>query len=409
MKIAMVYLNVSNLGDLVIYDTAVYLTKSILKELNMEAEIIPVDMGSYQPRQIAKNNPAAGGGLRIQKKLWNVWKKTGLYSLTPSLSEKVLKKAWHSTIHYKYFRDNEMDKLKDADMIIFCGGGLIKYHQQNFHFYLDEITKIAEENNIPVIMNAVGIEGYSERNPECRILKKAVNRKCMVSITVRDDIEMLREKYITNPDIMTQRVCDPAFWIKETYGIEKDRERYHRHVIGLNLIRPKIFREYMYDVSEEELISLYVKIIQKLSGQGYKVRLFSNGVAADDKLGRTILRLHPELSDTDCFLPETPEELISFINGCERVMALRLHASIISTVLGVPNVSLVWNRKQPLFGRQVGMEENYITKENFNAEYICGRLLGALAYDMDEAYKMTVRDTLREGILKAAEYKGVRI
>ena len=406
MKIALVYLKVSNLGDLVIYDTARYLTEQILKENGIEADIVTVDMGSYVPRQIAQQNQSKGGKLRIQKKLWNVWKNSGLYCLTPSLSEKLVKKAWRRTIHYKYFSEHEQQKLEDADMIIFCGGGLIKYHQQNFHFYLDEITKIAENRKIPVIMNAVGIEGYSERNPECRLLKKAINRNCMVSITVRDDIDLLNDKYITNPNIMTQRVCDPAFWIKETYNIEGKPGRENNHIIGMNLIRPKIFREYMYDVSEQELVKLYTEIMERLFREGYTVRLFSNGVEADDRLGRKILENYPDRKDIECFMPEQPEQLVEFISGCERILAIRLHASIIATVLGIPNVSLVWNRKQPLFGKQVGMEENYITKEHFTADKICERLLNAVPYEMNEDYKMTVRSSLEKAVRKAMERRG---
>ncbi len=408
MKAALVYLKVSNFGDLVIYDTARYLTERIFAGNGIEAEIVTVDMGSYQPRLIAKQNKSKGGKLKLQKKLWHLWKKSGLYSLTPDLSEKLVRKAWRRTVHYKYFREHEQKKLEEADVIIFCGGGLIKYHQQNFHFYLDEITKIAEEKHIPVIMNAVGIEGYSERNPECRLLKKAINRDCMVSITVRDDIDLLENKYITNHEIMTERVCDPAFWTQETYDIKADPDREKNHIIGLNLIRPKIFKEYMYDVSEEELIRLYADIINKLNQKGYKVTLFSNGVEADDRLGRNILSHHPELKDTDCFLPSSPEELVRFISKCERVIAVRLHASIISTVLGIPNVSLVWNRKQPLFGSQVKMEENYLTKDQFDADLICERLLNAVPYQMNEEYKMSVLKSLERAVLKAGERRGFK-
>ena len=48
-KIGLMYLNVSNLGDLVIYETARYILQDILEKNHLEDyEIVPVDIGSYQ-------------------------------------------------------------------------------------------------------------------------------------------------------------------------------------------------------------------------------------------------------------------------------------------------------------------------------------------------------------------------
>ena len=46
MKLALCYLKVTNLGDLVIYDTAHYLVGRILRDLGRDdVEIVPVDIG----------------------------------------------------------------------------------------------------------------------------------------------------------------------------------------------------------------------------------------------------------------------------------------------------------------------------------------------------------------------------
>ena len=47
------YVDISNLGDLVIYETARYIVEDILKKNNIENyEIIPVDIGSYKYRSM---------------------------------------------------------------------------------------------------------------------------------------------------------------------------------------------------------------------------------------------------------------------------------------------------------------------------------------------------------------------
>ena len=51
LKIAFMYLDVSNLGDLVIYETSRYIVEDILKKNNVEDyEIVPVDIGSFRSR-----------------------------------------------------------------------------------------------------------------------------------------------------------------------------------------------------------------------------------------------------------------------------------------------------------------------------------------------------------------------
>ena len=79
-------------------------------------------------------------------------------------------------------------------------------------------------------------------------------------------------------------------------------------------------------------------------------------------------------------------------------MAVRLHAAIIGTSLGIPNVSLVWCVKQLLFGEQTDTLENYITKENFNASYIYNSLLNSKPYHVPLEYKNSIYNGIKEQI-----------
>ena len=107
--------------------------------------------------------------------------------------------------------------------------------------------------------------------------------------------------------------------------------------------------------------------------------------------------------------PATAVEFVRTIAGYERFMAVRLHSSIVGTVLGIPNISLVWNRKQPFFGAQVGMPENYIDRAGFEARNVVDRLLSARPYAMDAGYKDTVVASLRESLSRwLPERGGVR-
>jgi len=402
MKVVLVYLDVLNNGDRIIYDTARWLSEQCLKQLQISADIVPLDIGSYKPRAVRSRLPKVKKLYYklIDRKAEDLRERGN--SQSPPKPD-VYRDLWKKSFHYHYYLKNERFKLDGADLIIFCGGGLIKFHRQDFHYFIDDITEYASQHQIPVILNAVGIEGYAQNNPECMILKEAVNRSCVCSITTRDDIEMLNRDYMTNSEISTALVCDPAFWIKETYHIERD-EAGSSGRTGLNLIRPEIFGEYVTEISKEVLGSLYHDMISKLIAQGRSVTLFSNGAEADDRFGRWLLERYPDLkeSSVDMVCPKDPESFIRCIGGFERIIAARLHTSIIATVLGIPNVSLVWNRKQPLFGEQVGLPENYIPMEKFDAEYIVQKLNDARGYEMDTEYKETVRKTLLEAIRQSA-------
>ncbi len=97
LKIAFMYLDISNLGDLVIYETARYIVEDILKKNNIENyEIIPVDIGSYKYRSM--NNY-----LRVKRRvltslLGHVEKNSFFSHCFPKASKEVMTKLWHLQI-----------------------------------------------------------------------------------------------------------------------------------------------------------------------------------------------------------------------------------------------------------------------------------------------------------------------
>lgn len=404
LKIGFMYLDVTNLGDLVIYETSRYITEDILKKKGVtDYDLIPISMGSAKCREVTSEKKSLFVKIKnkfgaVIKRIVNlgIWKK-----ISSKLGKKMLLCSWHMSNAYQYFAKNEEYKLEGCDIIIFGGGGLIKFHRQNFHFFLHDILKYADANSIPVLINAQGIEGYDEDDLRCQILKSALNRDCVKYISTRDDFAMLRNCYIDNPNTVVKDVCDPAFWTVETYGVRKKETS--QKTVGLNVIRTKIFGEYMYKISDEELGEVYYDLIKLLDKDGYAIDLFSNGVPKDTEFIEFLMSTYPDLKTkyhVTISNPETTKELVETISGYDRYMAVRLHAAIIGTVLGVPNISLVWNRKQPLFGKEIGMPQNFLKKNKFTAENIYKTLMEASSYEMNDAYKKTVYENLEKQIDK---------
>lgn len=87
--------------------------------------------------------------------------------------------------------------LKNSNCIIFVGGRLTKYKYQNFNYYINCVTKVAERDNIPFALNAVGVEGISLKDTKCKLMRNALNMDCVKIITTRDDVNTLL-KYVDN-------------------------------------------------------------------------------------------------------------------------------------------------------------------------------------------------------------------
>ena len=170
VKLALCHLNVTNLGDCVIHETARYLVERVLWEMGRnDVEIVEVDIGTDE---------SDGGKIRRGFRVFVL----RMVRNAARLLKKILRSPayarwqWHKSPVYRRYAAGERPKLHDVDIIVFAGGGLVKFHRQNFHFFIDDITALADKRGIPVLFNAVGVEGYDPRDGECRLLKRALNR-----------------------------------------------------------------------------------------------------------------------------------------------------------------------------------------------------------------------------------------
>ena len=146
----------------------------------------------------------------------------------------------------------------------------------------------------------------------------------------------------------------------------------------------------MYYVNQNLLVDIYFALAKKITEAGYQVEFFSNGVQKDNSFIRMVLQTYPSLKTKyhiSIVTPSSTEELVTTIAGYNRFVSIRLHASIIGCSLGIPNVSLVWNKKQLLFGKRMGLSNNYITKKDFDEDIIFERLFHAESPKVDPDYR----------------------
>lgn len=284
------------------------------------------------------------------------------------------------------------EMLCDTDTVIFAGGGIIECEHYGCHNYIKLITEICEHNRIDIIYNAVGFNGdFNEKIGGYRTLKKCINSRCVKGISVRENIEEMR-KY-TNKDVTL--VCDPACYSSDTYNMYSKRESENMYV-GIGLIRPDIFREFGYDLSDDDVLTLYTGIISKLQKTGYQIQLFTNGVEADACFGRKInesLR-----TKMDIIVPKNDEDFIKIIAHFRAILAARMHACIVSYSLNIPSINLCWNSKLIHFYNNIGYDDRCVTPDNFNPDLVVNKLISIIDKDCQnerrDSYLKSLNDFL---------------
>ena len=293
----------------------------------------------------------------------------------------------------KYYEIN----IKDSDIIIVVGGGLIMFTYQFFGGSIIALLETAYKNRIPVIFNSVGIEGYDEEDYKCQILKKALNIPIIRSFTTRDDLNTLKENYLNGkPPMPCNFVCDPAVWVSEIYNVKKKK---FSDVIGIGIGRANLFVDNGIDFNKEQLFSLYYNLVKILRKKGYKVCLFTNGLFMDNVFAIEILT---ELKGSDnmveLYIPQSPQELVKIIASFRGMIATRLHSNIIAYSLDVPSVGLVWNDKLSFFGKNIGASEYYLTYNKFQTDTIINSMVTDIYYGFNQILKEQFRNTIIQDI-----------
>lgn len=368
----------NNLGDKVIAECTQYLYKNAI-ENNKDVVYDWIDIAGLT--NIENSKPYLIR--KIKSKLFNLNLKIGYPGV-----QFIVKKFEN------YFKP----LIKDHDLVVVVGGGLIKFKYQYFWAEVSGLIRAADKLNIPLVLNAVGIEGYDEFDLKCQVLKNSLNSKCVQSITTRDDINSLQLNYLFPENRGVARlVADSAVHASEVYSINAENS----DLIGVGLIRGNIFKDNGLPLSKEKLTEFYSDLLSELEKRNLKYQLFTNGLESDLELVRdTFNNLGQEFDSKKILIPRTAKELVNIIAGFNSIIAARLHACIISYSLQIPCIGLVWNNKISMFGNIIGKPERFINFNEFNAEKIVDQLLYAMkeGYDLDsvEKYKKTTKNSIRE-------------
>lgn len=381
-KIAIIGLNnAKNLGDPLICASTGYLLKQAMKEQGIEGEVAIVDLlpGALKGK---KERNVLKTFLRKFKKLFGVLKEM---------------QVRHGDISANYVAYYEK-QLKDSSLVVFAGGGLIKYaRQENLNVSIRAAIQVAEKMQIPVAFHACGVEGYDISNPGCKRLKEAINSPVVKVVTTRDDLKTLLECYKEREDLYVAGAADSAVFAGEILGISKEKDS---HVIGIGVIRGNIFENYGKPINEKQLIEIYGDVCKELKARNKEFRLFCNGYKPDYLFGQKVCEYAGLGEEYLLERAKNHEELVRQIAGFQGVLAARLHGCIISYSLEIPVVGLCWNDKLKHFGKEIGHADRFLMPEEFSVNNIVDKLLKAMeeGYDREavKSYKQTSRDSIEK-------------
>lgn len=300
--------------------------------------------------------------------------------------EKALKMEgiFNYAIHDYNMYQEDMEYVKNADVIIFTGGGLIKYRREKFYQYVPDIIRTASENHIPVFINAAGVEGYEEEDERCQRLKWSVNNPWVKGITIRDDYETFIRNYLETEKEWVEPVWDSAAFCSEVYGmtgVSDEGKIPDRGKIGLGIARDGLFSDYGHlGITREFLLDFWKQVISRLEELGYQWEIFTNGLYSDYEFALDVLD-YVGVEEKEKFIKRRPtegKELVQTISGYRGIIAVRLHSNIIAYSVGCPSIGLVWNDKLAQWGERIGHPERFVEAEHMKACEVVLRLERAM-------------------------------
>lgn len=262
----------------------------------------------------------------------------------------------------------DLVQVRYVDAVIFAGGGLVKFRQENLYRQVSELIMEAQKYEVPVCLNAVGVEGYDPQDPRCVMLQNALNQPCVKVISVRDDVQGLKEHYIHNADIRIRSVFDPAVWTEKAYQMKKSKQA-DQKCIGLGVARDSLFTDYgIPSIDREYLLALWKNIAVLLEQKGYTWRIFTNGLEQDEVFAQAVLQEigHGKKEAG----PVNAQMLIQNIAQLDGMIACRMHSNIIAYAFGIPSIGLVWNSKMTFWGEKIGYPQRFIPDTRLKAEII---------------------------------------
>ncbi len=311
--------------------------------------------------------------------------------------EQLLKTALHNLKITDYVIDEmplkeiNKEKVSSADIIMFPGGGLFGISYLDFTQYLEEITSIAEKNNIPVVFSSVGVNNMSYTDTDYDTMKRILQRKNIKYISVRENKDFFKN-YVPKSKIKDiDLVCDPGVWTKYVYHLKKDNKK---KCVGINVVRGGLFKANDKTWTMDDQFKYLNTIKEILDSKKLDYVFYTNGSFLDNHtLG--IYKKECNIPDEKVRIVDTTEDFVNVMSRFDVAFCIRMHSSIVSYALDIPSINIVWNDKLRFFYDNIGYPNRAVELDDVNKELLESKLDELIKdkdYKADEKYLMSLYD-----------------
>lgn len=297
-------------------------------------------------------------------------------------------------------------RLDGCDAAVVGGGNLFADADLNFPMKIAAALRGARARNLPVAVFGVGASrGWSATGS--RLFAQGLSRSLLVFAAVRDT----RSQQIWADQLATcgirpaELVRDPGLLASRHYP--RAAPSPDRRLVALCITHPLALRYHANDADQvDDLAAWYGDVASALVAVGFRVALFTNGSPEDRDFltthGTTWVRqAKGPVTITNPFA--TPTELVSFISGCDVMIAHRMHACIGAHSFGIPTVGLRWDVKLDSFFALAGRGEYMADPATIDGPGVANLAMRALGQGIDAASLNALLESARADVARLGE------
>ena len=296
--------------------------------------------------------------------------------------------------------------MAECDRAIIGGGQLLQDDRLVFPLAIHSVVTEAQKQLVPIDFFSVGVgERWSKLG--AYLVRRSLLADNVGAVMCRDELSAAR----------LRELCpDASAKIDVTYdaalGLDNlSRDSASAKTIGLCVMHPNAIRiAGVKQVSAEPdaMIEFWTQVAWQLIQRGHEVRIFTNGAPVDQQFAATVRQAIQSLDPgtTRAILmprPDTPDELVELISRFGVVVAHRLHANVISTLLSVPNVALEWDAKVEAFMSYTSQQDRFVRSGSTPAQVVDLIQRAIDGAGLDEAIRQKFLRTLQDDLAKVLQ------
>lgn len=302
-------------------------------------------------------------------------------------------------------RSEALKAYTEANVIISCGGGYLSGHliaSQLLHLYRIWLAKLLKK---PVVLFCASVEPCGNTILE-KATKFVLNRVDL--IIVREELSQVYLKHlgIKTPVFLG---ADAAFLLPDCPPLETERlltkEGIYKQageiLVGIS-VRGWRFPQYKGQAKKEKVSDYFTVMVETVrhlvSVLGYRVIFFPLVTCYPNDDDRIISHRMAAAIDSDRVMALTgdysPEELKAMIGGMDLFIAVRLHAAIFATCMGVPTLGIACLNKMNGIMEMLSIDEYVLPVDNLKITDVLSQI-DSLRCNRDKIRKALLMNTAK--------------